>query len=64
MVIRNVIDNQDESHGVNNKGIDDTDKYIYRSLPQLEAGKGPDVSLLSNLFIDQCLNVINSWLVN
>lgn len=61
LVIRNEIDDRSESRGINNKGINDTDKYVYRSSPQLEDCKGPDAS---NLFIDQCLNVINSWLVN
>lgn len=64
LAIRNVIDNQEEGHDINNKGINDTHKYIRRSLPQLRDGKTPDVSPLSNLFIDQCLNVINSGLVN
>lgn len=53
-----------KSHDIHKKGIDDTDKHSYRSLPQCEARGGPHVSLLSNLFIDQCLHVINSWLVN
>ena len=64
LVIRNEIDNYSESRDINKKGINDTDKYIYRSSPQLEACKDPDVSLPSILFIDQCLNVMNSWLVN
>ena len=64
LVIWNEIDNHSESRDINKKGINDTDKYIYRSSPQLEACKAPDVSLLSILFIDQCLNVMNSWLVN
>jgi hypothetical protein len=61
---RGEIDNRNESCDINNKGINDTDKYIYKSLTQLKASKGPDVSQLSNLFIDQCPSMINSWLVN
>lgn len=63
-VIRNEIDHRNESHGINNEGINDTDKYIYRPSPRLEDGKGPAASPLSDLFIDQCLHMINSWLVN
>lgn len=63
-VIGKEMDSHSESHAINKRGIDDTDESIYRSLPQLGAHRGPDESLLSNLFIDQCLNVINSWFVN
>ena len=64
LVIQNEIDNHSESRDINKKGINDTDKYIYRSSPQLEACKDPDASLPSILFIDQRLNVTNSWLAN
>lgn len=61
---RKEIDHRKESRGINNEGINDTDKYMYRPSPRLEDGKGPAASPLSGLFIDQCLHVINSWLVN
>lgn len=39
LVIGNEIDNHSESHDINKEGINDTDKYIYRSLPNFRPAK-------------------------